>query len=88
MAGQQERPLPHLLGDDLLEVRDELRVSITTARRRGLGLPVAASVVGDLAQAAAREAAGAMNYVAARRREAVQQDRCRSLPQSLAAQLG
>ena len=88
VAGEQKRLIPDLLSDDLLEVGDELRVSITIARRGGIRLPVAASVVGDLPQAAAREAAGAVDDVAARRGEAVQQHGRPSLPQRLAVQLG
>src|SRR3712207_8302821 len=52
---EEERLLPHPVGDDLLEIRHELRVSITAAVRGRVRLPVAACVVCDLAQVAPGE---------------------------------
>ena len=85
VAGEEEAALPHLGRDDPLEVGDQRRVSITLPGRGGIGLAVAAGVVGDDPVAGALQRPRAVDDVAAGRGDAVAEDDRRPLPGRLAA---
>ena len=80
VTAEQEALLPHLGGDDPLEVGDQRRVSITLPRRGGVGLAVAARVVGDDPVAGPLQRPRAVDDVAAAGGEAVAEDDRGPLP--------
>ncbi len=86
VAGEHRRLVPHLGIENRLQVGRQLRVRVATVSRRGLGLAVAASVVGDLAIPAASEDLGTVDDVAAGGRDAVQEHDRRAVSDRLAGE--
>jgi hypothetical protein len=69
-----------------VEVRDELRVGVPAAGWRGIGAPVPASVVGDLAVAGASQRFRAVDHIAAGRGDPVEKRDRRALSDRLSRQ--
>jgi hypothetical protein len=72
MPGKQHRGVRGNLVEYAREVIRKLRVAVTAAARRRVGLAVAAGVVGDRPEALAGQCLRAVNDVATLRRQAVE----------------
>ncbi len=79
-------PVAHLGVEHRLQVGRQLGVRVAAVRRGGIGPPVAARVVGDLAIPAPSEDLRAMDHVAAGGGDAVEQRDRRAVPDRLTGQ--
>jgi hypothetical protein len=85
-AAREQRPVDRELVEHVLEVRDQVGVLVVGRGRGRVGLAVPARVVGHQPVSAAGEVARALEDVAARRRQPVQQDQRQAVAVDLAAQ--
>ena len=86
VTGEHVRPRAGLGREHRVEVGGELGEPVSRPSGRRVGLAVAARVVGERAKSRAGQRAGAVDDVAPRRREAVQEGDRVPLPRALALQ--
>ena len=86
VARENHGPVAHLGGEHGVQIGHQLGERVAAIRCGGIGLPVAAGVVGDLAIPAPSENLRAMDHVAAGGRDAVEQRDRRAVPDRLTGQ--